>query len=142
MLFPNGGLPSNLKEIRLNNCSRLVRSLNEAFGDRSSLERLSIKELEAEYFPDKGFLPFSLTSLTISNFPNLKQLDYKGLYQLLYLKRLALDNCPNLRCLPEEGLAKSISYLCIGNCPMLKQRCQKGGEDWEKIAHIQDIIIF
>ncbi|XP_047158841.1 putative disease resistance RPP13-like protein 1 [Vigna umbellata] len=140
--FPDGGLPSNLNDMRLSNCSRLVCSLKGAFGDRSSLESLWIEGMDAECFPGEGLLPLSLTSLTICDCPNLEKLDYKGLYQLSSLRRLTLVSCPNLQCLPEEGLPRSISYLCIGDCPLLEQRCQtEGGEDWEKIAHIQNLNI-
>ncbi|XP_052733606.1 putative disease resistance protein RGA4 isoform X2 [Vigna angularis] len=140
--FPDGGLPSNLNDMRLSNCSRLVFSLKGAFGDRSSLESLWIEGMDAECFPGEGLLPLSLTSLTICDCPNLEKLDYKGLYQLSSLRRLTLVSCPNLQCLPEEGLPRSISYLCIGDCPLLEQRCQtEGGEDWEKIAHIQNLNI-
>ncbi|QCD85631.1 hypothetical protein DEO72_LG3g150 [Vigna unguiculata] len=124
--FLKGVLPSNLKFMRLKNCSRLlVDSLKGAFRDNPSLERLSIEKVDAKCFPDEGLLPLSLTQLSISNSPNLEKLDYKGLYQLSSLQSLRLDNCPNLQCLPEEGLPKSISYLHIGRCPLLEQRCQK-----------------
>jgi len=135
--FPNGGLPSNLEEMKLINCSRLIGSLKGAFRDRSSLESLWIEELDAKCFPDEGLLPFSLTSLTIRDCPNLEKLDYKGLYQLSSLKLLILVNCPNLQCLPEEGLPRSISDFCITNCPLLEQRCRnEGGEDWDRNLHI------
>ncbi|WVZ02986.1 hypothetical protein V8G54_023792 [Vigna mungo] len=140
--FPDGGLPSNLNDMRLNNCSRLVCSLKGAFGDLSCLKSLWIEGINAECFPGEGLLPLSLTSLTICDCPNLEKLDYKGLYQLSSLRRLTLVSCPNLQCLPEEGLPRSISYLCIGDCPLLEQRCQtEGGEDWEKISHIQNLNI-
>eukprot|EP00256_Glycine_max_P066894 XP_025981489.1 putative disease resistance RPP13-like protein 1 isoform X2 [Glycine max] len=141
--FPEGGLPSNLKQMYLSYCSwGLMASLKGALGDNPSLETLSITELDAESFPDEGLLPLSLTCLTISDFPNLKKLDYKGLCQLSSLKKLILDDCPNLQQLPEEGLPKSISYLEIEDCPKLKQRCQNpGGEDWPKIAHIPTLNI-
>ncbi|XP_027908788.1 putative disease resistance RPP13-like protein 1 [Vigna unguiculata] len=139
--FPDRGLPSNLYDITLNNCSRLVDSLK--FRDRSTLKRLSIKELDVECFPREALLPHSLTSLAIRDCPNLKTLNYKGLYQLSSLNSLVLVKCPNLQCLPEEGLPKSISYLCIDECPLLNRRCKKErGKDWKKIAHIQDLDIW
>ncbi|XP_027909450.1 putative disease resistance protein At3g14460 [Vigna unguiculata] len=141
--FPAEGLPSNLKFMKLNNCSTLlVDSLNGAFRDNPSLERLSIEKVDAECFPNEGLLPPSLTHLTIIYSPNLKKLDYKGLYQLSSLRSLTLSNCPNLQCLPEEGLPKSISNLQISWCRLLKKRCLKErGEDWEKISHIQTLYI-
>ncbi|KAG4957689.1 hypothetical protein JHK85_044069 [Glycine max] len=141
--FPEGGLPSNLKEMELYNCSSgLMASLKGSLGDNPSLETLKIGKLDAESFPDEGLLPLSLISLCISAFPNLKKLDYKGLCQLSSLKELILQYCPNLQQLPEEGLPKSISYLKILHCPILKQRCHNpGGEDWPKLAHIPTVHI-
>jgi len=137
--FPEGGLPSNLMHLTILKCSRLVGSLKGALGDNSSLQSLCIEDVDA-VFPDEGLLPFSLTSLTIGGCPNLKKLDYKALYHLSSLKMLTLDDCPNLQRLPEEGLPKSISHLQIVKCPSLRERCKKeGGEDWEKIAHIQRV---
>ncbi|KAL5159577.1 putative disease resistance RPP13-like protein 1 [Glycine soja] len=164
--FPEGGLPSNLKEMHLYKCSSgLMASLKGALGDNPSLESLRIIEQDAESFPDEGLLPLSLISLWICDFRNLKKLDYKGLCQLSSLKvlwlhdcpnlqqlpeeglpksisRLKILDCPNLQQLPEEGLPKSISHLTIRGCPKLKQRCQNpGGEDWPKIAHIPTLDI-
>ncbi|XP_022637886.1 putative disease resistance protein At3g14460 [Vigna radiata var. radiata] len=124
--FPKGGLPSNLKCMSLNNCSRLVGSLKGAFGANALLEMLSIEEVDAECFPEEGLLPLSVTSLTIDHCLNLKEIDYKGLYQLSSLQTLRLLNCPNFQRLPDEGLPKSISSLEIANCPLLKQRCMEG----------------
>jgi len=135
--FPNEGFPSNLKDLTISNCSRLVGSLKGAFPESSSLKSLCIEKVDARCFPDEGLLPHSLTSLTIFDCPNLEKL--KGLHQLSSLKNLDLRNCLNLQRLPQEGLPKSISYLNIRGCPLLEPRCQKeGGEDWEKIVHIQE----
>jgi len=90
-------------------------------------------------FPGESFLPFSLSELEINDCPNLKKLDYKGLYYLSSLQKLNLFKCPILQCLPEEGLPESISELKIYDCPLLEQRCQKQGEDWNKISHIKTI---
>ncbi|RZB65897.1 putative disease resistance RPP13-like protein 1 [Glycine soja] len=142
--FPEGGLPSNLKQMRLYKCSSgLMASLKGALGGNPSLENLEIGKLDAESCPDEGLLPLSLTCLRIRDFPNLKKLDYKGLSQLSSLKKLILGNCPNLQQLPEEGLPKSISHLMISGCPNLNQRCQNpGGEDWPKIAHTPTVDIW
>jgi len=140
--FPDKGLPSNLEEITLNNYPRLIGSLKGALGDNPSLKGLDIESMDVESFPEEGLLPLSLTSLTVSDFPNLQKLDYKALYQLSSLQTLVLNDCPNLQHLLEEGLPKSVSHFLINNCPLLKQRCQKEeGEDWEKIAHIQLLTI-
>jgi len=99
--FPDRGFPSNVEKLAISNCSKLVSSQKGAFRDRFSLVSLWISELDAECFPDEGLLRVSLTSLTIHRCPNLKKLDYHGLYQLLSLKVLALKDCPNLQRLPE-----------------------------------------
>ncbi|WVZ04298.1 hypothetical protein V8G54_025104 [Vigna mungo] len=134
--FTEGGLPSNLKEMTLSNCSRLVGSLKGTFGDNPSLKTLHIENLDAECFSDEGLLPLSLTELAIRNFLKLQKLEYRVLNQLSSLKSLILSNCPKLQRLPEEGLPKSISDLSINLCFSLENSCREGGEDWEKVAHI------
>ncbi|QCD85628.1 hypothetical protein DEO72_LG3g147 [Vigna unguiculata] len=140
--FIEGALPSNLKIITLNNCSRLlVDSLKGAFKDIASIERLFIEKVDVECFSDEGVFPLSLTELYIRDCPNLEKLDYE-VSRLSSLQSLTLNKCPNLQYLPKQGLPKSISYLYISSCPLLKQRCQKErGEDWEKISHIQRLYI-
>ncbi|KAK8464403.1 hypothetical protein PHAVU_011G200820 [Phaseolus vulgaris] len=140
--FPDKGFPSELKDLTIINCSRLVGSLKGVFTDSPSLKTLRIHGVDAKCFPDEGLLPPSLTSLIIYDCPNLEKLDYKGLHQLSSLQKLNLNKCPNLQHLPEEGLPKSISYLNIRGCPLLEPRCQEeGGEDWKKIAHIKILFI-
>ncbi|KAG4977429.1 hypothetical protein JHK86_036903 [Glycine max] len=139
-MFPEGGLPSNLKYMGLYGSSKLISLLKSALGGNHSLESLSIGELDVECLPDEGVLPHSLVFLRIMDCGDLKRLDYKGLCHLSSLKELVLVGCPRLQCLPEEGLPKSISYLQITRCPLLKQRCRKPqGEDWPKIAHIEEL---
>ncbi|KAK8464409.1 hypothetical protein PHAVU_011G201000 [Phaseolus vulgaris] len=141
--FPDKGFPSELKDLTIINCSRLVGSLKGAFTDSPSLKTLRIHGVDAKCFPDEGLLPPSLTSLIIYDCPNLEKLDYKGLHQLSSLQKLNLNKCPNLQCLPEEGLPKSISTLHIGGCPLLLPRCvREEGEDWEKIVHITNLYIW
>jgi len=134
-------LPLNLKHIHLLNCSKVVASLKKGvWGTNPSIESLSIQKEDVECFPDEGLLPVSLTRLHIKDCPNLKKLNYRGLYHLSSIQKLLLSNCPILQRLPGEGLPESILQLDITNCPLLKQRCKKEeGEDWEKIAHIKTI---
>ncbi|XP_058727811.1 putative disease resistance protein At3g14460 [Vicia villosa] len=142
--FSNGGFPSSLRSLFLMKCSKLlIDSLKLAFPTNTSMCDMYIQEVDMESFPSEGLLPLSLTRITITYCPNLKQLDYKGIDHLPSLTTLILNNCPNIQCLPEEGLPKSITTLQIrGNCPLLKQRCKKpNGEDWQKISHIECVII-
>ncbi|KAL5548702.1 hypothetical protein UlMin_003933 [Ulmus minor] len=58
------------------------------------------------------------------------------------LESMCVYACPKLECLPREGLLLSLSELGIYQCPLLKQRCQRGtGEDRPKIQHIPSIDI-
>ncbi|KAL2588309.1 hypothetical protein AAZV13_13G161900 [Glycine max] len=142
-MFPEGGLPLNLKEMTLCGGSyKLISSLKSASRGNHSLEYLDIGGVDVECLPDEGVLPHSLVCLEIRNCPDLKRLDYKGLCHLSSLKTLFLTNCPRLQCLPEEGLPKSISTLRTYYCPLLNQRCREpGGEDWPKIADIENVYI-
>ncbi|BAT89370.1 hypothetical protein VIGAN_06031300 [Vigna angularis var. angularis] len=138
-----GCLPSNVKEMFLLNCFKLVASLKGSWGNNRSLKLFYIGNVDVECFPGEGLLPLSLGHLAIYDCPNLKKLDYRGLCHLSSLQFVNLCNLPILQCLPEEGLPKSISKLRIEGCPLLEQRCKKkGGEDWEKIAHIKSIIVY
>ncbi|KAK8469934.1 hypothetical protein PHAVU_004G013300 [Phaseolus vulgaris] len=136
--FPDGSLPLNMKEMSLS-CLKLIASLRETLDPNTCLETLSIGNLDVECFPDEVLLPPSITSLRISYCPNLKKMHLKG---ICHLSSLTLHDCPILQCLPAEGLPKSISFLSIWGCPLLKERCQNpDGEDWRKIAHIQTLIV-
>ncbi|QCD85750.1 internalin A [Vigna unguiculata] len=135
-----GSLPSNLREMRLWNCSKLVASLNGVWGTNHSLKSLYIGKVDVEFFGGEDLLPISLTRLDICHCPNLKKLDCNIFCHLSSLESLELVSCPNLQCLPEEGLPKSVSYLKIKDCLLLTQRCKKEeGQDREKIAHIKFI---
>jgi len=134
-MFPDGGLPSNVKSMGLSSL-KLIASLRET---NTCLESFWIEKVDLECFSDEVLLPRSLTTLQISNCRNLKKMEYKGFY---HLSSLILWHCPNLQCLPEEGLPKSISSLEIWDCPLLKKRCENPeGEDWGKISHIQKLDI-
>ncbi|WVZ03282.1 hypothetical protein V8G54_024088 [Vigna mungo] len=138
----DGCLPSNVKEMYLRNCSKLVASLKGAWGTNPSLNILYIGNMDVECFPGEGLLPLSISNLEIADCSNLKKLDYRGLCHLSSLQKLILRNCSILQCLPDEGLPESISQLNIIGSMSLEQRCKKQeGEDWEKIAHIKSIIV-
>jgi len=51
--FAEGCLPSNLMEMRLQNCSKLVAALKGVWGTNPSLEILSIGKVDVEFFPGK-----------------------------------------------------------------------------------------
>ncbi|KAK8469945.1 hypothetical protein PHAVU_004G015666 [Phaseolus vulgaris] len=135
-MFPDGGLPLKVKDLSLSSL-KLIASLRQTLDPNTCLESLSIEKLDVECFPDEVLLPSSLTFLKIYFCRNLKKMHFKG---LCHLSSLSLQHCHNLQCLPEEGLPKSISSLSIWRCSLLKKRCQNpDGEDWGKIAHIQEL---
>ncbi|XP_061362206.1 putative disease resistance RPP13-like protein 1 [Gastrolobium bilobum] len=141
--FCGEGLPSNLRHLRLSKCSKLMGSLKWPLRTNTSLVSLQVEKVDVESFPDQGLLPVSLNSLWIKDCQDLIKLDHNGLCNLSSLTELWLQDCPRLQCLPEEGLPNSISSLTIrGNCPLLKQRCQKpNGQDCGKITHIEHVYI-
>ncbi|KAH1064626.1 hypothetical protein J1N35_029613 [Gossypium stocksii] len=140
--FPEEGLSSKLKTIEIGRTDKLIASMmKRAWGLRTlpSLRgfELSGAELEMESFPDEHMLPSSVTSLTISDLPNLKFLDNKAFQHFTSLCELIIDSCPKLQSMPEKSLLTSLSYLSINNCPLLRKRCKKKkGKDWPKVSHI------
>ncbi|KAM6570810.1 hypothetical protein CsatB_018795 [Cannabis sativa] len=108
----------------------------------SCLRLLNINGWEDESFPEEGLLPITLDAVGIQHCSNLETLNGKAFQQLTSLTHLYISNCERLRCLPEEGLPASLSKLDILDCPLVKQRCEKGGEDWPKIQHIEDVFLY
>ncbi|TYG70631.1 hypothetical protein ES288_D05G328800v1 [Gossypium darwinii] len=140
--FPEEGLSSKLKTIEIGRTDKLISSMmRRARGLRTlpSLRgfELSGAELEMESFPDEHMLPSSITSLTISDLPNLKFLDNMAFQHFTSLCELIINSCPKLKSMPEKSLLTSLSYLSINNCPLLRKRCKKKkGKDWPKVSHI------
>ncbi|PPS15836.1 hypothetical protein GOBAR_AA04732 [Gossypium barbadense] len=142
------GLPSKLKEIRIFESDKLIESLIRkrewSLHTLPSLTSLYIRdsEVEMECFPDEHLLPSSLTSLNISSLRNLKSLEYKGFQHLTSLCNLSIYNCPKLQSMPPNMLPPFLSRLCIKNCPLLKEHCEKDKDkDWANIFLIPVIVI-
>jgi hypothetical protein len=142
--FPEGGLPSKLNSISINVCEKLIASrMGWGLQNLPILKLFSIdgRNEDLESFPEAQLLPTSLTSLSISRFPNLKSLDKEGLQHLIALEQLDIELCPKLKFMP-EGLPASLSILKIWFCPLLKKEWQsKKGKEWRKIAHVEQIWI-
>ncbi|XP_024024811.1 putative disease resistance protein At3g14460 [Morus notabilis] len=139
--LPKGGLHQNLNTITISNCRSLVANRSQwdmqRFTSFRSLHISDISEDALDSFPEEGLLPPTLSSLSISDIPNLTTLNSNGFRQLTSLEKLSISWCARLECLPEEGLPVSLSHLWIYNCPLLKDRCEREkGEDWHKISHI------
>ncbi|KAF3974822.1 hypothetical protein CMV_001869 [Castanea mollissima] len=81
--FPDDGLPSNLKTLAICFCDKLFsHRLEWGLQGLHSLRSFHIrtKHTEVLTFPEEALLPATLTSLSISSFPNLKSLDNKGAF--------------------------------------------------------------
>lgn len=147
-LFSEMGLPCNVHLKRLeihDNCEPLFANrVNWDLPRLSSLKRLELSGCSnvVDSFPEEGLLPSSLERLRIDSFQSLRRLNGRGFRHLTGLRQLSIIECKQLKCLPEEGLPISLSFLCIARCPSLTLRCQRDvGEDWAKIQHIPLIII-
>ncbi|KAL6329549.1 hypothetical protein AAG906_022100 [Vitis piasezkii] len=66
----------------------------------------------------------SLTSLKISDLPNLRSLDGLKLQLLTSLEKLEICNCPKLQSLTEEQLPTNLYVRTIQKWPLLKDRCK------------------
>ncbi|KAG5541837.1 hypothetical protein RHGRI_021620 [Rhododendron griersonianum] len=144
--FPEGGLPSELGDLVIRNCKKLVGGRRDwGLQTLPSLEILNLygeSEDALESFPEEGLLPATLRCLELGNMPNLESLNKRGLQHLSSLETMDIGNCPQLQSLPEEGLPTSLVRLTIWDCPLLKPRCRREeGEDWHKISHIPFIDI-
>ncbi|XP_059597572.1 putative disease resistance RPP13-like protein 1 [Vitis vinifera] len=145
--FPIEGLPTNLSDLDIRNCNKLMACRMEwHLQTLPFLSWLGVggpEEERLESFPEERFLPSTLTSLIIDNFPNLKSLDNKGLEHLTSLETLSIYRCEKLESLPKQGLPSSLSHLYILKCPLLEKRCQRDkGKKWPNISHIPCIVIF
>ncbi|XP_059443221.1 putative disease resistance RPP13-like protein 1 [Corylus avellana] len=152
---------TSLQHLQISDCNITESLLNCGLHRLTSLQHLEISGgcPHLESFQEM-MLPASLTTLIISNFPNLKYLSSKGLRYLSSLQTLKIGWCEKLMSFPDDGLPPSLLHLriicCekftsfpedglpatlqqlhIANCPLLKERCKKDqGRDWNKIAHI------
>ncbi|KAG2668831.1 hypothetical protein I3760_14G008400 [Carya illinoinensis] len=141
--FPEGGLSSNLKQIAIFWCKKLIANWKQwDLQILPSLEWLEIfgrnSENHVESFPGGLLLPTTLTNLRISSFENLKSLDDEGFQHLTSLVELVIINCRKLRNMPEEGFPTSLHRLEIQNCDsVLKEELvRKQGKEWLKVARV------
>ncbi|XP_062086227.1 putative disease resistance protein At3g14460 [Humulus lupulus] len=147
-LFPQEGLPSNLKELHLCSCSQLMAQHKHwGLQGLNSLNKLSIcgyddDDVVFDSFLE-GLLPISLTELSLNYIPNLRKLNDNAFQHVASLHKLSLQSCMNLQVLPEQVvMSTSLRTLFIDRCPILENRYRpRRGESWHKISHIPDISI-
>ncbi|CAJ2638995.1 unnamed protein product [Trifolium pratense] len=129
--FPIGGLPSNLRELRIENCPKLIGSREEwGLFQLNSLKCFSVSdEFEnVESFPEENLLPPTLEFLWLKNCSKLRIMNNKGFLHLNSLNNLCIVNCPSLESLPEEGLQQlsSLVGLSIEECPLIREKYKSG----------------
>ncbi|RWR79791.1 putative disease resistance protein RGA1 [Cinnamomum micranthum f. kanehirae] len=139
--LPNGLLQqlSTLEKLMMIDCVQLT-SLSEEVGLQhltlphhlQSYNCLQCTSLHHEAPPGPRH------SLQLSNCSNLNCLT--GLQIFTSLVSLTLVDCPKIHSLPVERLA-TLQSLTISGCPLLKEKCQDGGEYWCKISHIPFIYV-
>nr|XP_025664015.1 putative disease resistance protein At3g14460 [Arachis hypogaea] len=100
-MFPEGGLPPNLKSLTVGGCKQQLRSVSSMGGNFESLTHLEISGVGCESvksFHEIGSLPHlpSITTLVIRGFSNLETLECNELLGLTSLLQLRIGGCPNL----------------------------------------------
>ncbi|KAF5469799.1 hypothetical protein F2P56_010359 [Juglans regia] len=144
--FPEEGLPSNLKNIKILTCKKLI-----ANPWKETLPRIEWLEIggdksedHVESFPGELLLPTTLTYLYIESIGNLKSLDKEGFQHLTSLVELWIIDCRKLRYMPEEGFPASLRFLLIEKCDrVLKEELEsKKGKEWLKVARVPNIMIY
>jgi hypothetical protein len=131
----------SLKTLDIVRCPKFV--LSGSFQYLTCLEKLMIEGCsEIEGMHEALQHMTSLQSLILCDLPNLASLpDWLG--NLGSLHELIISKCPKLRCFPVSiQCLTCLKSLRIYGCTELGKRCQKEtGEDWRKIAHVQNIEI-
>ncbi|XP_058193122.1 disease resistance protein RGA2-like [Rhododendron vialii] len=142
---------TSLKNLTVEECPILWSYWEEGLVCTTNLQSLHIGE-----FTEKlRFFPWPSPSAASSpwcHFTSLKYLVLVGwaevrslpdqLEHLSALTSLKLQHFSGLESLPEWlGNLSSLQSLEVHECPLLEERCEEGGEDWHKIAHIASIQI-
>ncbi|KAL4336593.1 hypothetical protein AHAS_Ahas12G0025700 [Arachis hypogaea] len=142
--WPEGGLPPNLKELRVGGCEEHVRGLSW-MGNLDNLTHLTISGFGCESiksYPEVGSLPRlpSLTTLHIQDFDNLETLECNELLRLTSLQQLHISYCKRLKNMEGENLPPSLLLLKIYDCGLLGEHCKnKHQQIWPRISHIATI---
>ncbi|KAF2322477.1 hypothetical protein GH714_017243 [Hevea brasiliensis] len=106
--FLEGGLPSQLKSLKINGCHGAIAGLMKR-------DFRTMPDNEVESIPEETLLPSSLTHLEIWHLNNVKYLE---LHHLTSLNELSIVNCPNLRCIAKERLSSSL-FLFVSDLVVL-----------------------
>lgn len=143
-----------LASISINHSSSLEKLALYKCPDLSSLEGLldrpMLKHVELMYLPklvpgsfaNEGFGIVQLDSLEVLKVSGCNMSSLGPILRILCsLKRLELFECWGILALPE--LPESLETIQIEQWPELTSRCQEPyGEDWPKIAHVPERLIW
>ncbi|KAL3749116.1 hypothetical protein ACJRO7_010242 [Eucalyptus globulus] len=117
--FNSNNLTSQLKSLSFFDCMNL-RSLTQCLDKLGHLIDLDIRfcpALEIEDFPP---LPISLSRFLLIHCPKIKSLPNHW-HHLTSLETIYIDDCLNIKCLPEGGLPPNLRNFSITGCENLKQ---------------------
>ncbi|EOX96600.1 Cc-nbs-lrr resistance protein, putative isoform 1 [Theobroma cacao] len=143
--FPEGRLPTSLKNLKIWNCSQLEPISDRMLHKNASLESIDVWNCKTlislpenlhsvthltelkfslcpalRYFPETGMHLPNLRTLEIYNCDNLKSLP-NHMLSLTSLRCLSVSECPGLLSIPKGGLPPNLSVLDIWDCQNLKQ---------------------
>uniref|UniRef100_A0A0D9WFX9 Uncharacterized protein n=1 Tax=Leersia perrieri TaxID=77586 RepID=A0A0D9WFX9_9ORYZ len=133
---------SCLKHVSIWDSSKL-ESIPEGWDHQDTLQSLVIgkcprlKSLPASF----QFLS-NLTTLDLAQNHSLTSLP-DGMQNLTVLKSLYITKCPGINVLP-EGLQQrldSLESFTVEDCPALARRCKRGGDYWDKVKDIPDLVL-
>ncbi|KAJ0974660.1 hypothetical protein J5N97_016625 [Dioscorea zingiberensis] len=133
-------LPRSLEVLGFRSCSlEFINPMLKSLTSLTSLTHLKIDECPEFYcFPEEE-LPSMLKFLVLSNCANLQSVP--PLRHVLKLESLVISDCPMVTCLPEDGLPLELQEVNINECPLLKDKLEQDGCEWEKIVHVPKVEI-
>ncbi|XP_060184152.1 putative disease resistance protein RGA1 [Lycium barbarum] len=141
-------LPKGIVHLSALECLMIVNCEELMLSDWQDFEGLKrIRSLVIGGLPHLVALPEwlkghanSLKFIRISTCPSFVVLP-AWLENITSLEKLEITGCPKLSSLPDSmSHLTTLRMLKIQKCPGLTRRCEKDtGEDWSKIAHIQEI---
>ncbi|GLT33430.1 hypothetical protein SLA2020_080240 [Shorea laevis] len=121
--IPDSGFPPNLRDLRIFKCKNL-KSLPDKLQVLKSLDKLSIAVCPGIESISDGGLPPNLTSLVIEHCPRIESISHGGLP--LNLTSLLILNCPRIKSIPNCGFPPNLTSLQIRHYPGIESISDSG----------------